>query len=199
MADFHEVQFPTDIAFESAGGPEFSTEVTEMAGGTEARNQNWSRPRERWDVAYGINTVQKLQALLEFFYVRRGRAIGFRFENPDDKLGTAEPLGTADGNETQFQLVKRYSDVGGNFDRKISKPVAGTTTVYLDGALQSSGWTINTTTGLITFTAPPAAGKVVTASFSFDIPVRFDTDYCPVRLSTYQARAAQVPIIELKL
>ena len=39
-----------------------------------------------------------------------------------------------------------------------------------------SGWTVDTTTGVVTFTAAPAGGVIVRAGFEFDVPVRFDTD-----------------------
>ncbi len=57
--------------------------------------------------------------------------------------------------------------------RTITKPVAGTVQVYLDGVEQPSGWSVDTTTGLVTFGVPPTLGVEVTAGFEFDVPVRF--------------------------
>ena len=196
---FHEVQFPTDISYDSAGGGEFSTEVVKFAGGAEARNANWAYPLERWDVAYGVKTQALLDTLREFFYARQGRLHGFRFKNHDDYQGTTEPIGTGDDSDTTFQLVKRYTSGGYNFDRKITKPVSGTTHIFFGGAEQNSGWTVSTVTGIVTFNTPPTVGTIITATFNFDIPVRFDTDFLPIRLSTYQARAAQVPIVEIRV
>ena len=62
--DFHEVQFPTDISYGSIGGPMFSTEVIVLASGQEKRNQNWTYPRERWDVAYGVKSKELLVTLI---------------------------------------------------------------------------------------------------------------------------------------
>lgn len=197
MPAFHEIRFPTDIAYGSAGGPEFSTDVIELGSGHERRNQNWTYPRERWDVAYGINTQVKLRALIVFFYARRGRAHGFRFKNHDDYRATDQEIGVGDGSTTIFQLVKVYEPGTYEFSRRISKPVTGTVTVYID-SVETSAFTIDTTTGIVTMDAAPVSGENVTADFDFDVPARFDVDYLPQRLETYEARSAQVSILELK-
>lgn len=198
MPAFHEIQFPTDIAYGSAGGPEFSTDVIELGSGHERRNQNWTYPRERWDVAYGINTQAKLRALIIFFYARRGRAHGFRFKNHDDYSATDQEIGVGDGSTTIFQLVKVYEPGTYEFSRRILKPVTGTVTVYIDDVEQTEDWSVDTTTGLVTFVFAPSSGEVITANFDFDVPARFDVDYLPQRLDAYAARSAQVSILELK-
>jgi uncharacterized protein (TIGR02217 family) len=43
--------------------------------------------------------------------------------------------------------------------RTITKPVAGTVKVYLDGVEQLSGWSVDTATGLVIFGAAPALGS----------------------------------------
>ena len=198
-SDFHEVQFPTNISFGSAGGPEFSTEVIQLSSGFEQRNQNWTYPRERWNVAYGVKTKDDLTALVVFFHARRGRAVGFRFKNHDDCAATNQNLGTGDGSAETFQLVKRYTSGGETLVRKITKPVADTVAVYLDDVLQESSCEVDTTTGVVTFDTAPAQDVVVTADFEFDVPVRFDTDYLPVNLQTYEARSADVSIVEVRI
>jgi uncharacterized protein (TIGR02217 family) len=198
-AGFHEVRFPTDISYGSEGGPEFSTEVVVLGSGHEQRNINWTYPRERWNVAYGVKTKAILQALLEFFYARQGRAYGFRFKNHDDFEGLAEQIGVGDSSETQFQLVKIYTSGPGALTRKITKPVAGTVTVFKDSVPDVGGWTIDTTTGIVTFNSAPSGGEILTATFEFDVPMRFDTDHLPVNLSTYEARAADVPLVEIRV
>ena len=55
------------------------------------------------------------------------------------------------------------------------------------------------TTGLVTFSTPPALGVDVTADFEFDVPVRFDTDHMAVTIETYRLHAwQQIPIVELR-
>ena len=60
--------------------------------------------------------------------------------------------------------------------RTITKPVAGTVRVYKDDAEQLSGWSVDVTTGVVTFSTAPAASVAITADFELDVSVRFDTD-----------------------
>ena len=61
------------------------------------------------------------------------------------------------------------------------------------------GWSVDTTTGLVTFNTPPALGVEVTADFEFDVPVRFDTDHMAVTIESYRLHAwQQIPIVELR-
>jgi uncharacterized protein (TIGR02217 family) len=197
--DFHEVQFPTDISYGSSGGPEFSTEVIQLGSGHEKRQQNWQYPRERWNVAYGVKDESLLRLLIAFFYARKGRAIGFRFKNHDDYTGVGEEIGTGDGSTDEFQLVKTYESGGETLVRKICKSVVGSVHIYIDSVEQFSGWSVDNTTGLVSFTSPPSSGEVITADYEFDVPMRFDTDHLPVNMSTYRARSADVPIVEVRL
>lgn len=200
MADFHEERFPTDISYGSTGGPEFSTEVVILSSGHEKRNINWTYPRERWQVAYGVKEQSHLDALRNFFYARQGRAIGFRFKNHDDYQGTTENLGEGDDSTVAFQLVKIYTSDGNTLTRKITKPVDGTVSVFIDDVEQGeSVWSLDTTTGIITLDIAPSSGEVITAMFEFDVPMRFDTDYLPINLANYQARAADVPVVEIRI
>jgi uncharacterized protein (TIGR02217 family) len=83
--------------------------------------------------------------------------------------------------------------------RTITKPVAGTLKVHLDGIEQASGWLVDTTTGLVTFSTAPALDVDVTADFEFDVPVRFDTDHMAVTIETYRLHNwQQIPIVELR-
>ena len=69
-----------------------------------------------------------------------------------------------------------------------------------DGVEQLSGWSVDTTTGLVTFSTAPAMGVEVTADFEFDVPVRFDTDHMAVTIETYRLHAwQQIPIVELRI
>ena len=129
-----------------------------------------------WDVASGLKKQAQIDELIAFFRARRGKAYGFRFKDWTDYKASGQLLGTGDDVLTQFQLVKHYPSGSVIEVRTITKPVAGTVKVYLDGVEQLSGWSVDTTTGLVTFSTAPALGVEVTADFEFDVPVRFDTD-----------------------
>jgi len=197
---FIETRFPVDIAYGSAGGPEYSTDIVITQGGHEQRNQNWSAARLRYNVAYGVRSQPQLDSLIAFFRARKGRADGFRFKDWTDYNATAQSIGTGDGSATQFQLLKTYVSGSVTETRTISKPVTGSVSVHLAGILQTSGVTISTATGIVTFSTPPGSGVAITASFEFDVPVRFDTDRLSAALESYGVSTVNdIPLIELRV
>ncbi len=197
---FAETRFPEDIAFGSAGGPAYSTDVVITASGHEKRNSNWAAARARYNVAHGLKTQAQLDALVAFFRARKGRAQGFRFKDWTDYKAVNQPLGTGNGSTTQFQLVKIYSNGGASETRTITKPVSGTAKLYLNSVLQTSGITVNTATGMVTFTSAPGSGVAITADFDFDVPVRFDTDHLAASLEAYGVHAwADILLVEVRV
>ena len=205
---FHEVRFPDNISRGARGGPERRTQIVELASGAEERNASWANSRRRYDVAYGIRRADDLAAVVAFFEARNGRLHGFRFKDWADFKSclpsqtpspTNQPIGTGNGATTQFPLTKRYTSGAQSWTRAITKPVAGSVTIALNGTPQASGWSVSTVTGLITFTTAPAAGMAITAGFEFDIPVRFDTDVLDVTLDLERLGSINsIPLVELR-
>lgn len=170
----------------AVGGPGFNTNITETDSGQEERVSHWSSARHKFTISY---TDENLTELKNFYLARGGAANGFRYKdwsdftsNPDTPNSRSSP-GTADqscvpaqgdGSTTVFQLAKTYVSGLQSYVRLIRKPVAGSVRVWVDGSEVLSGWTVDTTTGKITFTSPPGDGLDVQASFEFDVPVRFD-------------------------
>jgi uncharacterized protein (TIGR02217 family) len=71
--------------------------------------------------------------------------------------------------------------------------------VALDGTEQPSGWSVDTTTGVVTFSAAPGTGVEITAGFQFDVPVRFDTDTLDVTLDIERLGSiTSIPLIEIR-
>ena len=198
---FIEVRFPTDIAYGSAGGPEYSTDIVITHGGYEQRNINWSQARARYNVAHGVKTKAQLDTLVAFFRARKGRADGFRFKDWTDYQTTGQVIGTGDGATRTFQLVKSYISGSATEQRIITKPVAGTIKMYFNGTLQSTSlYAADTTTGQITFTTAPATSVSISADFEFDVPVRFDTDRLAATLDAYGSHSwHDIPIVELRV
>ena len=205
---FHEVRFPDNISRGARGGPERRTQIVELASGDEERNASWANSRRRYDVSYGIRRADDLHAVVEFFEARNGRLHGFRFKDWGDHkscLPSASPdaldqaIGTGDGAQTEFQLRKVYASGSVSWARTVTKPVTGTVLIALDGAEQSSGWSVDDTTGIVTFSSPPGAGVVVTAGFEFDVPVRFDSDVLDVVLDIERLGSiASIPLLEIR-
>lgn len=197
---FHDDKiFPTDIAYQSTGGAEFMTEITELGKGREQRAIKWPFPKQRWDVGYGIKTVTQMNALLEFHMARRGRAYGFRFFDHDDHEAVQSYIGVGDGETLEFKLYKTYEEGSYQFMRRITRPVGETVRIFLDDVEDVSNWSIDDTTGIVTFDSgsPPGSGVEIRASFTFHIPMRFDNDWLPKEFSEYEARSATVQLVEL--
>jgi uncharacterized protein (TIGR02217 family) len=205
---FHEIRFPDGISRGAKGGPERRTRIVELASGDEERNASWANSRRRYDVSYGVRRADDLAAVVAFFEARNGRLHAFRFKDWSDYkscLPSAAPaptdqiIGTGNGSTTTFALTKTYASGAQSWARAIIKPVAGSVTVALNGVPQGAGWSVNTTTGIITFAGPPNTGAVIRAGFEFDVPVRFDTDELPVTLDIERTGSIpSIPLIEVR-
>ena len=77
---------------------------------------------------------------------------------------------------------------------------SGSVLIALDGIPQSSGFSVDDATGVVTFDSAPGVGVAVTAGFKFDVPVRFDTDRLDVDLDAFAAGSApHVPLVEIRV
>ena len=194
---FHPIRFPLDIALAARGGPERATDVVTLASGREERNSRWAHARRRYNAGYGVKSRADMAAVLAFFEERRGRFHSFLWRDGLDHAASDEAIGTGDGVTTQFQLTKRY---GADFDpylRVISKPVAETVVVEVDGVVAEAD--VDALTGIVKLAVAPDEGAAVTASFTFDVPVRFDTDRLDIELSSFDAaEAPSIPLIEVR-
>jgi uncharacterized protein (TIGR02217 family) len=213
MSGFHEVRFPLPIAFGSSGGPERRTDIVLLASGHEERNARWADSRRRYNAGTGVRSIADLYVLIAFFEERRGRLHGFRWRDRGDFKSCApdatpapddQAIGTGDGATAAFQLVKSYGSAFDPYQRRITKPVAGTVRVAVDSVEQAEGseFLVDTATGIVTFLpgAIPGMGEAVTAGFQFDVPVRFDTDRLNVNLASFEAgEAVSVPVLEIRV
>jgi uncharacterized protein (TIGR02217 family) len=194
---FHAVRFPLDVALGARGGPERATDIVTLASGREERNSRWLHSRRRYNAGYGIKSRADMQAVLSFFEERRGRFHSFLWRDGLDHSATNEPIGTGDGETTEFQLTKTYGAAFDPYLRPITKPVAGSVTVEVDG--EEAGFAVDPLTGIVTLDAAAEEGAVVTASFKFDVPVRFDIDRLDIELSSFDAAdAPSIPLIEVR-
>lgn len=207
MLAFDDVPYPLALGSDAGISPEFSTSIAVTASGFERRNSLWSDARLRFDVGPGVRSEAELGTLIAFFRARRGAARGFRLRDPSDfssngmtgAPGTADQyLGTGDGLVASFPLVKRYGAGTEAQVRRITRPVAASLRVSLDGTPQADGWSLGEG-GTILFTAAPTASVVVRAGFLFDVPVRFAEDRLDISGAAFAAgEAPSVPVVEVR-
>jgi uncharacterized protein (TIGR02217 family) len=208
---FHEVRFPANISFGSVGGPERRTEIVTLTNGFEERNTPWLHSRRRYDAGVGLRSLNDVETLIAFFEARTGQLHGFRWKDWSDykscpPLSTPEPddqlIGTGDGVTRVFQLQKTYASGQQSYVRPIRKPVVGTVLVAIAGdpKIESLEFSVDSSTGEVTFVLPPDLGTRVTAGFEFDVPARFDTDSIQTSVASFQAgEVPTVPVVEIRL
>lgn len=183
---FHDVLFPLNVDYGTTGGPAFDVDLTTIAiGHREAVLRSPDAPRT-FNAAYGVRSLADVRTVLAFFLARQGATHTFRYRDWMDYSSAADHvgvpssidqvLGAGDDTTTQFQLRKTYSSGGFSHEREVTKPQLGSVVVSLDSVDQSSGWSVNTVTGLVTFSTAPTAGVIVRAGFEFDCEVRFASD-----------------------
>ncbi len=193
VQDHDDVLFPIALGREAEVAPTFSTTVLTAAGGAEQRIAGWAEARTGYDVGPGIRSEADIATLLTFFRARMGPARSFRLRDPFDAEGTDEAIGSGDGLRRRFALVKHYDAAV----RRIARPVAGSVRIAVDG-VATQGFALEAD-GHVVLDAPPAAGAVVTASFAFDVMVRFAEDSLRVTRSTFLAgEAVSVPLMEVR-
>jgi uncharacterized protein (TIGR02217 family) len=195
---FDDVSFPLAIGQGASVTPGFSTQIVTSASGHEQRNADWAQGRMAYDAGPGVRSEADIATLIAFFRARRGAAKGFRFRDPFDFEGLDEVLATGDGVRTAFPLVKRYGDGADAEVRRITRPVAASVQVKVAGVLVATGWTLGAG-GVVVFDTAPASGAAVTASFVFDVPVRFAEDRLEVNAVRWLAgEVASVGLIEVR-
>jgi uncharacterized protein (TIGR02217 family) len=207
---FDEIRFPVDISRGSSGGPERRTEIVTTASGHEQRNTRWASSKRRYNAGFGVKSLDDIHAVVAFFEERRGRLHAFRWKDhvdfkscaPGNAIAATDQLiGMGDGVTATFQLVKRYGTGLRDHIRAISKPVAASVVVAVDGA-PAMDFTLDVTTGVVTFLpgSIPGIGAEVTAGFAFDVPVRFDTDQLSINLTNFAAGdIPEIPVVEVRL
>jgi uncharacterized protein (TIGR02217 family) len=204
---FDDLAFPLDIGRRAQVAPAFSTRIIETISGHEQRSTQWADARLSFDAGPGVRSEADIAALIAFFRARRGAARGFRFRDPFDHVSGAfgsdpapddQALGMGDGVRTDFALLKTYGDGADAQLRYITRPVAGTIRLALDGIEQLDGWS-HVGGGEIAFEVAPGEDVLVSAGFAFDVPVRFAEDRLEIDRETFAAgMVPSVPLVEIR-
>ena len=208
---FHEVRFPTNLSFGALGGPERRTEIVTLSNGFEERNTPWAHSRRRYDAGMGLRSLDDIEAVVAFFEARQGQLHGFRWKDWSDfksatpkraVAGDDQFLGMGDEVQTAFQLVKNYRSGTVSYARPITKPIAGTVKIEINGDPKEEGvdYEVDVTTGIVTFYHPPDFQGEVTAGYEFDVPVRFDTEAIFTSMASFQAgEVPDIPVVEVRV
>lgn len=206
---FHEVSFPLPLAYGTTAGPGYSSSIVQLRSGATERVGVWEDPLHVYDAQDAVRDEESMATLKAFYIARRGALNGFRLRDPGDySTGAADRgtptatdalLGYGDGAKTVFQLLKRYNPgTDWEWARTIRKPVSGSVLASVAN-VPTTAFTVDTTTGLLTFLAPPANGAAVRAGFRFDVPVFFGPEadrLLAVTFAQFNDHRVSVPMIE---
>lgn len=185
---YHDVQLPTKFSRGSLFGPGYETRIIELDSKAEHRIQRGPEAgRRSYSLSRGVDSIDSLLELYEFFIARQGAYNSFRLKDwldyATNSTGTThrgsdpavaytdETLDAVDGSTTVFQLVKRYTSGPTTVKRKIKKPVADTVKVGDATGEIVSGFTVDYQEGTVTFDVAPTG--TVTGGCEFDTVARF--------------------------
>lgn len=156
----------------------YSTIVQRESGGRELRVATQSEAVYRWRISYDFLRQDaggdEAQTLLAFFKTHRGAWDSFLFTDPYNSSVSLKSFGTGDGTTTIFYLTDEMGE-------RVSA-LNGTATIFKDGFLQTvtTHYTVDSSTGQITFVSAPTAGQALTWSGYFYRRVRFADDQLPI-------------------
>jgi hypothetical protein len=161
---FDEILFDTDIivAGGATGGPEYAnTIVKNPATGIYKVNVNRYDFQQVWNISTELLTPAQLAYFMEFWGGGFGSAYGFRVVVVSDFYVIDEVLGTGNGVQTVFPLIKNYSRPGAshNYSRRIIKPV-------VNALLGGGGVTLYEPNGTTTRAIPTVRGAPFVPAFT---------------------------------
>ena len=161
MADL-EIRFPEKILLNSIISTAFKNDHTVFGSGAEVSNIVWQYPLKKFRIPQR-DLVENITTLERWFRIASGSGKKFRLKDPYDYKSTAlmssaiadtdQAIGTGDGATLTFQLKKTYTESGETSQRLVTKPVAGTTVISIADVSQTNDWSVDTTTGVVTFNA----------------------------------------------
>ncbi len=196
---FIDERLPTRIETGAIRRDEEDIEVTRTDGQWEIRNARHSQSLLEFEISFKTDLYGSAvnAAVKSLYKVARGSLHSFRFRDWSDFALTDANIGTGDGATTAFQIVRKWTVDAETHSRKITRPVSPLV-VKKDDVVQVSGYTVDYTTGIVTFTPAPAIGVVITVTGEFDIPVRFDTTMTSVGRSAYNEHLDTLTLVEVR-
>jgi uncharacterized protein (TIGR02217 family) len=158
--------------------PGWATRMQRAVSGRTLRTSDYANPIWNFKLIYAVlhdspwcsyTSPTELRTMMDFFNTSQGAFDAFLLNDPSDNTATGSVLGTGDNTNTQFQLLRALVP-GGRGEAMIAPNVVGN--VYLNDS-PVAGWSVDDTTGLVTFATPPGPGVVVTADFTYYFRVYF--------------------------
>ena len=146
---FDDIRFPRASRAAQRAGRNGAPKSWCSALVREERNSRWADSRRRYNAGFGVKSLDDIHAVVAFFEERRGRLHGFRWKDhadfkscpPRSRLRSIRPS----GRRRRDTRVPTGQDLCGGlrtYARTITKPVAGSVLVAVDGVARTSRSTI---------------------------------------------------------
>lgn len=163
MAAFLEEVLPVNVRMGAAYTDDYAVKITTTAGGAEYRSLTHNFPVRSFHINFTLLKDDLASKVLALYHRAYGMYAGFRVKCLDDfstNGNTSVPTAT-DWNlllvsTGVYQLIKGYGSgatplgIGLPY-RNLYKPVSGSTKVAISGLTAPLGWSVDTTTGRVTF------------------------------------------------
>lgn len=168
---FINVRLPVEVEIGATRTDSEDVEIVTTDGGKDFRNVAADQSILTFDLAYPTSkrNAANYLAVRAMFKAARQAIHTFRFRDFTEYQLVDEPATQL--TTTTFQVAKSYTAGAETHVRRITRPVSPLA-LKVSGVAVVSGYSIDYTTGIITFVSPPAEPPTVTGEF--DIPVRFD-------------------------
>jgi uncharacterized protein (TIGR02217 family) len=184
MADIGIFPSLPGLAWSVTKTPTFQTRIQRAVSGRELRALDYPYPLWQFTLVFDLLRdnptagYDELRTLIGFFMLCQGAYGTFLFEDPSDYRVTGQQIGIGNASTTVFQLQRAMGAtlLGGGFLEPIVAPNV-VNAVYLDGITQNPGtYSVDPSTGLMTFSLAPASGLIITADYSYYFRCRFTDD-----------------------
>jgi uncharacterized protein (TIGR02217 family) len=167
-----------DIGYDygAEGGQAWDSTVIVYPNFRSVRNQNLSRPIGAWQLGDRVVSATDYQYLQSFLHATRGQVHSFNYKDWNDYCAIDEQL--ANVGDGTLQITKTYGLLINGWVRSIKKLKPDDVVLKVDDVeqVEDTDYTLDDTSGLITWNAAPDTGAIVTWSGEFYVPVRFDRD-----------------------
>jgi uncharacterized protein (TIGR02217 family) len=177
--------------------------VSRSSSGKVFTNNSHSQGTLFYDIKYPTQGYSEatIKAVKDLYRAVRGGTGSFLFRDfdPDFSVIEAGQIGVGDGAETAFQIIKSWTVGSTTSSRTVTRPDASTLTVYNNGSPVGGGnYSLDDTTGIITFNVAPGIGEVITVDVTFNIRCRFAGDYESVGITHWLEAMRPITLEEVK-
>lgn len=222
LPSFFEKRFPLLSGWQFNVDAGYEVEIaTSGQGAKEKRGLNYQYPRRKITVRIPQDKAADIILINRWHHALRGRAIGFRVQDPTDYLSididpyqgmgnttaadtTAldQPIVEVEETPTGFRLLKQYAieideTIFLTQDLPILKPVEGTIQIANESGVTQSPdrWLMDYSTGLLEVLGG-FVGTPTTWGGQFDLPMRFNSSL-PIDVNEHRIAEAVFELIEL--